>query len=217
MLMNSLSLMDKNIDVNKQLAYMRNYINQLRDEIENDLMNIGYDNLDADLRKRFDDMQTGLLTANNTSMEVAGILKTQYLKADEIAAKYITAQTVAATYATIGSLNAVSAAIGDLAAIAITTQNLSAQSINANQITAGKIKANQIDASDIAANAFTGTEIKTFGVQANAIAVNGTSLLGISCTSFVSANTFKSNNVSWSGGTATVKDINNNNVTVLTT
>lgn len=156
MMMNALSQVSKDTDIGKQMAYMRNYINQLRDEVENDLMNIGYDNLDADLRKRFDDMQTGLLTANNTSIEVAGMLKTQYLKADEIAAKYITAQTVAANYATIGSLNAVSAAIGDLAAIAITTQNLSAQTINANQITAGKIKASQLDADDIASGLFVG-------------------------------------------------------------
>lgn len=156
MMMNALSQVSKDTDIGKQMAYMRNYINQLRDEIENDLMNIGYNNLDADLRKRFDDMQTGLLTANNTSMEVAGILKTQYLKADEIVA----------TYATLGSLNAVSARIGSLEAIAITTNNLSAQTIygnqitgltiNANQITAGKIKANQLDADDIASGLFVG-------------------------------------------------------------
>ncbi len=152
MMMNALSQVSKDTDIGKQMAYMRNYINQLRDEIENDLMNIGYDNLDADLRKRFDDMQTGLLTANNTSMEVAGMLKTQYLKADQIVAtyatigslnavsarigvieaNYITASEVSATYATIGSLNAVSASITTLSSKAITTDNLNATMANFN-------------------------------------------------------------------------------------
>lgn len=150
MLMNSLSIMDKNIDTNKQLAYMRNYINQLKDEIESELSNISYDNLDADLRQRFDDMEKGLLTANNTTLEVAGVLKTQYLKADEIAAKYITAQTVAANYATIGSLNAVSASVLELSTSKLdaTTAYIDFMEVR-NWVSAGYIRADKIKSDEL--------------------------------------------------------------------
>lgn len=131
MMMNALSQVSKDTDIGKQMAYMRNYINQLRDEIENDLMNIGYNNLDADLRKRFDDMQTGLLTANNTSLEVAGMLKTQYLKADEIVSKY----------ATITSLNAVSARVGYIESDYVKTASITALSGEINDLTTTKLDA----------------------------------------------------------------------------
>lgn len=177
MMMNALSQVSKDTDIGKQMAYMRNYINQLRDEIENDLMNIGYNNLDADLRKRFDDMQTGLLTANNTSLEVAGLLKTKYLTAQEIVTNYITAREASLTYATIGSLNAVSAEVGELSTkkLDATTAYIDFMEVT-NWVRAGYIRADKIKTQDL----FTQTLSASLSLWANILSTNSISINGSS-------------------------------------
>jgi len=144
----------KDTDVNKQLAQMRSYLNMLKDDIESELMNIGYENLDADLRGRFDNINNMLATSQNQITEIAGTLKVKYITAEEIASKYVTTQylqanyitasQISASYASFAWVEALDAMVGNLNAKAITTDNLSAQSIDAGQIRTGTISASRI-------------------------------------------------------------------------
>lgn len=144
----------KDTDVNKQLASMRTYLNVLKDDIEAELANIGYGNLDADLRARFDNLNDMILQTKDTAEAVAGTLKVNYITASEIASKYVTTQyltanyitasQISASYASFAWVEALDAMVGNLNAKAITTDNLSAQQISAGQITSGTLSASRI-------------------------------------------------------------------------
>lgn len=156
----NLNPLTKDMDTNKQFAAIRNQISQLRDEVDQALMSIGYENLTADLRRRIDGLETEITGSNQLSNIVAETIKAKYITADMISAHYASIGDLQAVTARIGSiesdyvktqqLNAVSGRIDNLTSIAITTQNFSAQSINANQINAGKIQASQINMDGLA-------------------------------------------------------------------
>lgn len=161
-MLSSINLNAKDLDPSKQMAVMRNYLNNLKDEIEGELNNIRYDMLDADLRGRIDDITSTLLQNQYRTDSVAEILKSKYITAQEISAQYvttnyltanyITASQISASYASFGWVQALDAMVGNLNAKAITTDNLSAQSISAGQITSGTLSASRISAGSLNVN-----------------------------------------------------------------
>ncbi len=168
----------KDTDVNKQLASMRTYLNVLKDDIEAELANIGYGNLDADLRARFDNLNDMILQTKDTAEAVAGTLKVNYITASEIASKYVTTQyltanyitasQISASYASFAWVEALDAMVGNLNAKAITTDNLSAQSIDAGQIRSGTISASRISTQTL----FTSGMINSLSVWCNRLLTN---------------------------------------------
>ena len=146
-MLSTFNLPSNNIDPNRQMAMMRTYLSQLKDELESELYNIGWNNLSKELRDKINSLE-GYATDNDQKFE-------------QIRANMVTTEYLSANYATITSLNAVSADIGDLAAIAITTNNLSAQTINGSQITGLTINANQITAGTISADRISSAIMRT--------------------------------------------------------
>lgn len=161
-MLSSINLNAKDLDPAKQMAVMRNYLNNLKDEIEGELNNIRYDMLDADLRGRIDDITSTLLQNQYRTDSVAEILKSKYITAQEISAQYvttnyltanyITASQISASYASFGWVEALDAMVGNLNAKAITTENLSAQTIYGSQISGLTISASQITSGQISTN-----------------------------------------------------------------
>lgn len=172
----NLNPLTKDMDTNKQFAAIRNQISQLRDEVDQALMSIGYDNLTSDLRKRIDGLETEITGSNQLSNIVAETIKAKYITADMISAHYASIGDLQAVTARIGSiesdyvktqqLNAVSGRIDNLTSIAITTENFSAQNIKASQITSGTISANRIDMNGVA-SALVTQDIACLSVDAN--------------------------------------------------
>ena len=149
-MLSTFNLPGKNIPNDKQMAMMRTYLAELKDEIEKELYNVKWENLSKPLQEKIEslekyqsdsDEQFSAIRANYVQAEY---LSANYLTASQIAANYATFGYVSANYADIGSLNAVSAAVNSLSAIAITTQNLSAQTISASQISGGTISGNLV-------------------------------------------------------------------------
>lgn len=173
----------KDTDIQKQMASMRSYLNILKDDIEAELANIGYGNLDEDLRGRFDSLNNLAIGAKDTAEAIAGTLKAKYITASEIAstyvttqyltANYITASQISANYASFAWVEALDAMVGNLNAKAITTDNLSAQTIYGSQISGLTISANQITSGTISSDR---VDFST-GI-ASTVAVNDTLLVG---------------------------------------
>lgn len=146
-MLSTFNLPSNNIDPNRQMAMMRTYLSQLKDELETELYNIGWNNLSKELRDKIDSLDR--YAEDNDE------------KFNAIRAQMVTTEYLSANYATIGSLDALSATVGSLSAIAITTNNLSAQTINGSQITGLTINANQITAGTISADRISSAIMRT--------------------------------------------------------
>lgn len=155
---------DKSQDYGKQLASLRTQMASLKDAIEDELNSISYGQLDADLRKRIDNLND-MLKLSNENIEMAvgsikanyatidsldsavariGVIEAGYVTADYVSANFATFNFLSANYASYSWVSALDAMVGNLNAKAITTENLSAQSINAGQITAGTLNVDRI-------------------------------------------------------------------------
>lgn len=121
--LSSYSNIGKDQDIGKQLASMRSYLNILKEEIEGELNNIGYENLDGELQAKFQDLDDSYFQIK------------QEVSTGEAAGKFITAEQVASLYATKASLYALSQQLDNLIAIAVTTNNLASKNIAASQLT----------------------------------------------------------------------------------
>lgn len=153
-MLSSFPMNSKDQDTGRQMAAIRSYLATLKDELENDLNNIGYRNLDADLRGRFDDLTDSFFALQRQTDNVAEIVKAKYITADEIVAKYATISSLNAATARIGSLeadhvstgsfNALVGSVNTLSAKAITTDNFTSQKITAGMINSGVISATKI-------------------------------------------------------------------------
>lgn len=139
----SLNVTSKETDVNKQFASIRSYLLTLKDEIENELSSISYNQLDADLRKRIDNMDTLVAQAKEQSDIVAQTVKANFLSADEIAARY----------ASIGYVQGNYASFNYLSSYYITASQIDANYASINYLQTNYLTANQISASYITASA----------------------------------------------------------------
>lgn len=170
----ALNLNAVSTDTGKQITYIKSYINNLKDQIDDELNSISYGQLDADLRKRIDSIKDEVKQADDKSVMVAEMIKAKYITANEISAKYITANEVSASYATIGSLSAVSARLGTVEANYVGTDYLSANyatigSLSAATARIGVIEANYITANSITAEFLNSKFSGSTGLQATRI------------------------------------------------
>lgn len=145
----ALNLNAVSTDTGKQITYIKTYINNLKDQIDDELNSISYGQLDADLRKRIDRLNEDIKLADDKAVLVAELVKTNYLSANEIQAQYLTAQQITANYATIGAVNANSARISTIESNYVGTEYLEANyasigSLNAALARIGVIEANYI-------------------------------------------------------------------------
>lgn len=166
-MLSNFNVSQKTEDANKQFAMIRSYLIQLKDEIEGELNNIGYNNLDSDLRARFEKLSTLITEGSNMTNMVA----------ENLQAKYITAESIDAKYATIQSLNAQSARIDTLDSTTVKTDYLTANYLTANQISSTYVatqtlEANYLTAQQIQTNYLTASQIQANYLSASQIQAN---------------------------------------------
>lgn len=130
-----ISQMNTTQDVNKQLAYIRSYLNQLKDEIESELNNVTYDMLSRELKKRIDMITDDIIVGGEDK-------KNSNLVLDSLICQYASVGRLIATLGEIQTLTSMLATINTIAAEVITTTTLTATTINAQSVeTTGNVKA----------------------------------------------------------------------------
>lgn len=127
----TISTLNTTQDTNKQLAQIRSYLIQLKDELEAELSNVTYDMLSASLQKKIDAISEDIAYQNSQND--------------------INAQMITANYAKVGSLVADAITTTELyadnvSAQAIVTANLHADQVSANAITTANLHADQVSA-----------------------------------------------------------------------
>lgn len=159
------NLPGKNITPERQMAMMRTYLNQLKDDTESELYDIKWDNLSKPLREKIDaldryqiknDEMMNYISAN---MITADYLQANYLTASQISATYITAQAVAANYVTASYLSANFASFDWVQSNYLTADQVYAREINADKITSGTVSASRISSSIMRTGDFTANTI----------------------------------------------------------
>lgn len=136
----------KNLSPDKQMALMRQYLNQLKDDTETELYDIKWDNLSKPLRDKLNSLESYAETSQqqinqiNANVVKADSIETLVLQAGFIKADYITADVINALHVVAGSVDA---------------NWVYAGSIAANQITSGRISANYLDSNVIVASEVT--------------------------------------------------------------
>ena len=136
------NLPGKNISPDRQLAMMRTYLNDLKDNTEGELYNIRWDNLAKPLKEKIESLEKYSASNKEYIDELnANTVRTQYLETN-----YLTAQEISATYVTSQYL---------------TSEFIYTKSLNASQITAGRIGADYLDS-----NVIYTTNISSYAVDA---------------------------------------------------
>lgn len=149
-----ISTLNTTQDPNKQLAQMKSYLVQFKDETEAELNNVGYEMLSSSLQKRIDKINDDIAANNSYTQLVAETLSARYITADAIQAQYATVgqlsaqiasvKSLFADYATVGNLNAVAARVGSIEANYITANYVDAKTFSADHIYAGTINGNYV-------------------------------------------------------------------------
>lgn len=175
--LNTFNLPGKNVPADKQLAMMRNYLENLKDDIESDLYNIDWNNFSKPLREKLEGLDKELIAQGDVVNSIqANYVSTQYLESEYVYAGAIQCNqiqagtlnsgviysgTIAADKVTAGTLQSGVVYAGSLTASQITSGTISTQLLDVATITAGcvnsdlfegnYIKANYIDAATIRA------------------------------------------------------------------
>lgn len=139
-----ISTLNTTQDANKQLAQIRSYLIQLKDEVEQELNNITYEQLSASLQKKIDAINEDIARANNFTDIVAQTLKAQYIKADSISATYATVSSLSAQAARIDNLVADHVSVGDLSATNASIEKLRTDVVEANYVTTSVLQADEL-------------------------------------------------------------------------
>lgn len=173
-MLSTFNLPGKNISPDKQLAMMRTYLSQLKDETEGELYNIRWDNLSKDLREKIDGLQSIAVQANDLAMSVKSI-SAAYITADYITANLIESLNIHVGTAQVdGYLAAGCIGTTQLAAGAVTAEKIEAHSIGADQIAtnyvyAGTIVADTQITGTLAANHISSALLRTENLNAELI------------------------------------------------
>lgn len=192
-MLSNYEVLAKETDPNKQYSLMRNYLWQLKDEIESELMNIGYGNLSKDLRDYLDSLGESVNANGDNTNRVAQTLKTDYIKTQSIEAKYITAEQISAQYVKTVNLEAAVIQAGFIKAATVEAQYVKTVNLRAEVISAGFIDADAIESVYLKTNNLSAAAIEAGFIKANTI--EATYLKSASLTStlitskFTSANT----------------------------
>lgn len=158
-------------DTKKQISALKSQMASLRDAVEDELMNIGYDQLDANLKKKIDSIKEDLTRVSDESIMAVSSLKANYIdaamadiatiKSNYVTTSVLSAQianlgTVYASQAWVGALDAVVANLRDVHIANLEADHVSVASFNALNATVGTINANYITASAVSASSIAG-------------------------------------------------------------
>lgn len=180
-----IGLPNKKATPEQQMAAMRNYINQLKDDTEQELFNIRWENLSKPLQEKLNGLDKEIVANSDKINQI----QANFITADQIAAQYVTSQYLESDFIYTKTLNASQITAGKinttvfnasmleaqyinasnqiktskLDATVITTTNLSAQSISVDQLTGGYIDASHIDADTIRAGLVVADDLYTIG------------------------------------------------------
>lgn len=114
--LSQISTLNTTQDVNKQLAYIRSYLIQLKDEIESELNNVTYDMLSADLKKRISMINDDIVVQGDEKQNgdlVVESLIARYASISRLVATLGEIQTLTSQLATIGELIVATKATAD--------------------------------------------------------------------------------------------------------
>lgn len=145
-----IGLPNKKATPEQQMAAMRNYINQLKDDTEQELFNIRWENLSKPLQEKLNGFDKEIVANSNSINQI----QANFITADQIAAQYVTSEYLESDFIYTKTLNASQITAGRIAVdhldtSVITTANFSAQNINADKITSGTVATARLDASVI--------------------------------------------------------------------
>lgn len=147
----SFQVQSKNTAPDKQMALIRQYLNQLKDETETELYDIKWDNLSKPLRDKLNSLESYSAEAQQQINQInANVVKADSIETVVLQAGFIKASTVAANY--------------------VATSFLEANYITANQIASNYVKTNYLTSNYITANQIATTYIKASEVTANFLA-----------------------------------------------
>lgn len=145
-----IGLPNKKATPEQQMAAMRNYINQLKDDTEQELFNIRWENLSKPLQEKLNGLDKEIVANSNKINQI----QANFITADQIAAQYVTSEYLESDFIYTKTLKASQITAGRIAVdhldtSVITTSNFSAQNINADKITSGTVATARLDASVI--------------------------------------------------------------------
>jgi len=160
-MLTSFNLPSKNLTTEKQMALMRNYMNQLKDETETELYDIKWDNLNKDLKDKINNLDKDIVATNdNLSYIQANAVTTSYLESNYASLNYLTTQFVYAGAIAAGQITS-----GYIDSSIVTASLLNAQYINVY----GQIRTALLDADCVNANLFVGQYINADYIDAATI------------------------------------------------
>ena len=144
------NLPGKNISPDRQLAMMRTYLNDLKDNTEGELYDIKWENLAKPLKEKIESLEKYSASNKEYIDELnANTVRTQYLETN-----YLTAQQISSNYATFNYLS---------------TNYLTAQQISSNYATFNYLSTNYLTANEISSNYATFNYLSTNYLTANEI------------------------------------------------
>ena len=138
----------------QQMAMMRTYLNQLKDDTEGELYNIRWENLAKPLQDKLNGLDKDIVAQGeqfdylNANMVSVGYLEANYLTASQIASNYIATNQLDAQLVNSYYLN---------------SQYVYAGTINVDQLSGGYIDASHIDAATIRAGLVVANDLYTTG------------------------------------------------------
>lgn len=158
--LNTFNLPGKNVPADKQLAMMRNYLENLKDDIESDLYNIDWNNFSKPLREKLEGLDKELIAQGDVINSIqANYVSTQYLESEFIYTKSLDASQITSGRISTDHLDASVINTGNINSYAISTSYLDVY---------GKIKTSQLQASVI-----TTGNIYSYAISTSYLDVNG--------------------------------------------
>lgn len=150
----TLSTLNTTQDTNKQLAIIRSYLIQLKDELEAELSNVTYDMLSASLQKRIDAISEDITVQKEEQFISAQMITADYAKLGTMVADNLTvakayADSVVANKVTASEVNSIIGNYGFLTAEAaeltyVTSKQVDAQIGRYGFITASYLSADHV-------------------------------------------------------------------------
>lgn len=175
----TLSTLNTTQDTNKQLAIIRSYLIQLKDELEAELSNVTYDMLSASLQKRIDAISEDITVQKEEQFISAQMIKADSAKIGSISADYVKASTLSAAIINTGVLDAymIKATYcdvnGKIKATELDTEFATVGALRAYMLESTYISGGMIKADKISADAFSGRTVTANYFNAQSGFTNG--------------------------------------------
>lgn len=177
----SFQVQAKNLSPDKQMALMRQYLNQLKDDTETELYDIKWDNLSKPLRDKLNSLESYAETSQQQINQINAtvvkadsietmVLQAGFIKADQITTEFLAANNVAASYLTAGCVQAIRLNASQINAGYISTDRLEASAMTTYIANIGFLTANTITADMIVGKFIAGNQavFNTINIQQHA-------------------------------------------------